>query len=343
MRFRFIIWVTLILIFCISRPSESRSMANIFRKVNGSVTVVVALHKVSSVPAGLQQTMGLNVGSGVLVSENGKVITSAHLVHTADQIKVKLSSGEIVGARVVASDPFADVSLLQLESVPKELVVAKLGDSEKMEVGDEVFVVGTPYGLSHTLTVGHISARHKLDRISAGFDVGELFQTDAAINQGNSGGPMFNMAGEVIGIASRILTKSGGFEGLGFVVTSNTAKRLLLEQPSFWFGFDGIVLKDELAAAFNLPQPMGFLVQQVAENSPAARLGIQPGGIKSRIGLNEMLLGGDIILEVVGIQVTQDCYEKIQSRLTQMKPGDIITVKVLRAGRIMQLSATRGR
>jgi len=343
MKFRFIIPAAFILIFCISRPSESRSMADLFKEVDGSVTVVVALHEVSSVPTGIQQTMGLNVGSGVLVSKSGKVITSAHLVHTADQIKVKLSSGEIVGARVVASDPFADVSLLQLESVPKEVVVAKLGDSEKVEVGDEVFIVGTPYGLSHTLTAGHISARHKLDRISAGFEVGELFQTDAAINQGNSGGPMFNMAGEVIGIASSILTKSGGFEGLGFAVTSNTAKRLLLEQPSFWFGLDGIVLKDEFAAAFNLPQPMGFLVQQVADNSPAARLGIQPGEIKCQIGLNEIFLGGDIILEVVGIQVSEDCYEKIRKRLSDMKPGDTITVKVLRAGQILQLYTTRGR
>ena len=99
-----------------------------------------------------------------------------------------------------------------------------------MEVGDKVFVVGTPYGLGHTLTAGHISARHKLNRISAEFELSELFQTDAAINQGNSGGPLFNMAGEVIGIASRILTRSGGSEGLGFAIASNTANRLLLEQ-----------------------------------------------------------------------------------------------------------------
>jgi S1-C subfamily serine protease len=340
MKFRFIILVALILISYPWRSSESRSMADLFKEVDGSVTVVVALHKVLSVPAGIQQTMGLDVGSGVLVSKSGKVITSAHLVHTADQIEVKLSNGEIVGARVTASAPFADVSLLQLESVPKGVRVAKLGDSEKVEVGDEVFVVGTPYGLSHTLTAGHISARHKLNTLSGAFEVSEIFQTDAAINQGNSGGPMFNMAGEVIGIASRILTKSGGSEGLGFAITSNTAKRLLLEQPSFWFGLDGIVLEDKLAAVFNLPQPMGFLVQQVAENSPAARLGVQPGEIKSQIGLNEMLLGGDIILEVVGIQVSEGCYQSIQSRLSHMKPGDIITVKVLRAGRILQLYAT---
>lgn len=343
MKFRLVIPVASILIMsCMPRPSASRSLADVFKKVDGSVTVVVASHKSSPVPAGIQQTMGLHVGSGVLVSKKGEVITAAHLVNTADHINVKLSGGEIVGARVVASAPFADVSLLQLETVPEGVAVAKLSDSEKVEVGDEVFVVGTPYGLSHTLTAGHISARHKLNRVSGGFDVGELFQTDAAINQGNSGGPVFNMAGEVIGIVSRIITKSGGFEGLGFAVTSNTAKRLLFEQPSFWFGFDGIVLQDELASAFNLPQPIGFLVQQVAENSPAARLGLRPGGVKSQIGLNEMLLGGDVILEVVGVQVTKDCYREIQNRLIEMKPGDPISVKVLRAGQILQLSATLG-
>lgn len=342
MKLRIITLAAFILICSMPKPSESGTMADVFKKVNGSVTVVVASHKSSSVPAGIRQTMGVNIGSGVLVSKNGEVITAAHLVNTAERIKVKLSGGEVVGARVVASAPFADVSLLQLDPVPKEVVFAELGDSEKVEIGDEVFVVGTPYGLSQTLTAGHISARHRLNNVSLGFDAGELFQTDAAINQGNSGGPLFNMAGEVIGIVSRIITKSGGFEGLGFAVTSNTAKRILFEQPSFWFGLDGIVLRDELAEAFNLPQPMGFLVQQVAEDSPAARLGVRAGGIKSHIGLNEMLLGGDVILEVVGVQVTEDCFQKIQDRLNQMKPGDMITVEVLRAGRILQLSATLG-
>ena len=131
MKFRFTILAVFILVLCISKPSESRSMADIFKEVDGSVTVVMATHKVLSVPAGIQQTLGLNVGSGVLVSKSGKVITSAHLVNTADQINVKLLGGETVTARVVASAPFADVSLLQLESVPKEVVVAKLGDSRR--------------------------------------------------------------------------------------------------------------------------------------------------------------------------------------------------------------------
>ena len=343
MKFRFVIPAVFILISFSWTSSECRSVADVFKDVNGSVTEIWTVHKVTSATREFRQTVSLgSVGSGVIISKSGKVITAAHLVETADQITVKLLSGETIRARVVASASFADVSLLQLETVPKDVAVAKLGDSEEVQVGDEVFVVGAPYGLSHSLTVGHISARLKPNTVSGGFEVGEFFQTDAAINQGNSGGPMFNMAGEVIGIASRILTRSGGFEGLGFAITSNTSRRLLLEQQSFWFGLDGIVLEDALAKVFNLPQPMGFLVQHVAENSPAARLGLQPGGIKSQIDLNEMLLGGDIVLEVVGIQVSEGCYQKIQSRLSQMKPADIITVKVLRAGRILQLSATNG-
>jgi hypothetical protein len=157
-------------------------VADIFKEVNGSVTVIEAVHKVSSVTARIQQTMGLgSVGSGVLVSKSGKLITSAHLVETADQIKVKLLSGEIVGARVAASAPFADISLLQLESVPEHVSVAKLGDSEKVQVGDEVFVVGAPYGLSHTLTVGHISARHRPNTVSGGFETAEFFQRGLAM------------------------------------------------------------------------------------------------------------------------------------------------------------------
>ena len=342
MKIRFIILVASILISYPWGTSEAGSMADIFNQVNGSVTVIVAVHKAYPAKEGVQLHMGLaSIGSGVFVSKRGEMMTAAHLVQTADQIRVKLSSGEVVGARVAASDPLADVALLQLETLPGQISAARLGDSGKMRVGDEVFVVGAPYGLGHTLTVGHISARHKPNTVSGGFEMVELFQTDAAVNQGNSGGPMFNMAGEVIGIVSQILSKSGGFEGLGFAVTSNTARRLLLEQKSFWLGFDGIVLADELTAVFNLPQPMGFLVQRVAENSIAARLGLQPGMMSAQISSQQLLLGGDIILEFGGVQISEDCLPKIRDRISRINPGDVITVKVLRAGRILQLNAPR--
>ncbi len=129
-------------------------------------------------------------------------------------------------------------------------------------------MVGTPYGLARTLTVGHLSGRLKPGQVSGLFELAEFLQTDAAINQGNSGGPLFNAAGEVLGIVSHLISKSGGFEGLGFVVASNTARRLLLDEPVPWFGLDAILIEGDLLRVFNLPAP-GLLIQRVAEESPA--------------------------------------------------------------------------
>jgi S1-C subfamily serine protease len=151
---------------------------------------------------------------------------------------------------------------------------------------------------------------------------------------------MFNMAGEVIGIVSHILSRSGGFEGLGFAVTSDTAKQLLLEEHAFWTGFEGSTLTGPLAGMFNLPQPFGVLVEHVADNSPASRLGLRPGTVPARIGAQEFLLGGDIILAVMDIPLAQndDTYRKIQAQLRCTDPGETLSVSVLREGEILQLS-----
>jgi S1-C subfamily serine protease len=282
----------------------------------------------------------LGVGSGVFISAEGYALTAAHLVQTADEIVVEFMTGEMVQARVVASEPQADASLLRLEGVPPGARPATLGDSDAVEVGDQVFIVGAPYGIGHTLTVGHISARHKPNTVYSGMALAEFFQTDAAINQGNSGGPMFNMAGEVIGIVSHIISKSGGFEGLGFVVTSNMARRLLLEQKSFWSGMDGYVLSGDLAKAFNVPQPVGLLVQRVAEGSPAAVMGLRAGTMKAMIDGRAITVGGDIILQVQGVPISDSSsYEKIQERLSQLHPGAEVTITVLREGLQMELTS----
>jgi len=252
----------------------------------------------------------------------------------------KRDTTELVGARVIASEPQADVSLLQLARVPPGARPAALGDSDAAEVGDQIFIVGAPYGIGHTLTVGHISARHKPNTVYSGMSLAEFFQTDAAINQGNSGGPMFSMAGEVIGIVSHIISKSGGFEGLGFVVTSNMARRLLLEQKSFWSGLDGYVLSGDLAKVFNLPQPVGLLVQRVAEGSPSAAIGLRAGTMKATIDGQTITVGGDIILQVQGIALSaENSYERIQERLSRLHPGAEVTITVLREGRQVQLKA----
>ena len=317
-------------------PAPAQDLSQIFKAVNSSVVIVRTSEREVSVEGQLAKVG--EVGSGVLISSDGKVMTAAHVVHLADRIVVDFLGGERVDAHIVASDADADVSLLQLDKVPDGALVAMLGDSDQVQIGEAVFIIGAPYGIGHTLSAGHISGRHEPDTVYHGLAKAEFLQTDAAINQGNSGGPMFDMQGRVVGIVSHIISKSGGFEGLGFVVSSNMARHMLLEAPSFWTGISALLLTGNLSRMLNLPQPSGLLVQRVADGSAAAVIGIRGGTTKATIGGTEMILGGDIILESVGIPMVDEASrQKIRDALGQLKSGDPIKVKVLREGRAVEL------
>jgi S1-C subfamily serine protease len=326
---------------CLGQQAQSQQLRDLFSKTNPSVVVIRTLEKkISSTErTGLVSLPGM--GSGVLISSDGKILTAAHVVQAADYVSVEFVDGKRIPAHVIASYPLADVAMLQLDSMPPNVTPAKLGDSDKMQVGDDVFIIGAPYGLSHSLTVGHVSGKHTSKETIAGLSKIELFQTDAAINQGNSGGPMFNMAGEVVGIVSRILSRSGGFEGLGFAVTSNVAQKLLFDSKSFWTGIDAYMLTDDLARIFNLPQSAGLLVMRAAENSPASDLRIQAGTIRANIGGEELIVGGDIILEVAGVPIVEDwsTLPEMQTVLSRLQPGEKYNMKVLRWGKVVELSA----
>lgn len=316
----------------------AQTVGDVFRQVQSSVVVIRAAgHEVTA--TGTERTFG-EVGSGVLISD-GRVMTAAHVVQTMDEIRVELPGGETVGARVVASEPAADLSLLKLERVPAGTSVATLSDSNTVRVGDQVIVVGAPYGLVYSMSVGWISARWPANTVYKSMPLADFFQTTATINQGNSGGPMFNMAGQVIGIVSHNISKSGGSEGLGFVVTINTAKKLLLEQPSFWSGLEGRLLDDQLANLLNLPpNALGYLVTTVAKGSPGEALGLRGGTKVAVIDGESIVVGGDVILKVQGIAVGGlATYEKIRDELRQLPAGATLTITILRAGEIKDLSA----
>ena len=338
--------MVIVLVGCwssVSTAENAKSLREVFKQVDPSVVVVETnSHKVVTGPK-MQLATLPGLGSGVLISADGKVMTAAHVVQTADEITVQFKNGEMSKATVLASDPAADVALLQLAQVPAGVAVARFADSDEAEVGDEVFVVGAPLGMSHTLTVGHISARRKPNTMFGDMSRSEFFQTDAAINQGNSGGPMFNLDGQVVGVVSHIMSKSGGFEGLGFVVTSNLARRLLLHRNQFWSGVESFMLSGDLARVFNLPQNAGMLVQRVALNSPAAQLGLKAGTMAAVIEGDPLIAGGDVILEVQGIPITDDGagYLVIRDRLSRLRSGDAITVVVWRHGRKETLTAKR--
>jgi serine protease Do len=280
------------------------------------------------------------LGSGVLVSNDGKVLTAAHLVQAADTTVVEFSDGEVIPARVTGTSVYADVAVLQLERTPLNMVPATLADSDNAAVGDEIFVVGAPYGLSHTLTAGHISGRHTLNTRTGNTPMVEFLQTDAAINRGNSGSPLFSLDGKVIGIVSNIMSTSGGSEGLAFAASSNTARRLLLEQKPFWSGMEGFLVDGDLARALNLPQPAGVLVQRVAEGSIAWRWGIHAGTMRASVEGEELVLGGDIILGVNDVAVAEGggSYDDIYARISKLGPGDNLVIKVFRQGQIVKLS-----
>ncbi|MDP6343743.1 MAG: trypsin-like peptidase domain-containing protein [Alphaproteobacteria bacterium] len=317
-------------------------LEDLFQAVNGSVVLVRTWESVAVARDGVTLVPVTDLGSGVLISTDGDVLTAAHVVQVADVVRVEFADGTTVGAKVVASDPAVDLAVLRLERVPAGAVVAKMGDSDAVRIGQRVFVIGAPYGLSHTLTVGHISARHPPGAPGRPFNFAELFQADVAINRGNSGGPMFDMNGKVIGIVSYILSRSGAFEGVGFAVTAKSIQEMLLARRSPWSGISVFSLDRTLAAILNLPQDSGLLVQRVAKNSPGARIGLVPSYLPAKIGKQELMLGGDIILEVDGIQVgTRESYLPLRRHLAEIEMGQTIMVKILRHGRVIELKAVR--
>jgi S1-C subfamily serine protease len=323
-------------VFSSPGPAAAQTVREVFEKVVPSVVVIRAKGRDVSTAG---ESRFSETGSGVLISPDGRVMTAAHVVHTMDEISVEFIGGETVSARVVASEVAADLSLLKLDRVPPGARVSPMADSSTLRVGDPVVIVGAPYGLSHSLSAGYISARWAPNTVYKTMPLAEFFQTDATINTGNSGGPMFNMNGEVVGIVSHNISKGGGSEGLGFVVTMNTAKQLLLERRSFWSGLEMFPLNDEVADLLNLPaRSTGFIVKTVAKDSPGDRMGLRGSRMVVRIAGEDVPLGGDIVLTVEGIPASPANASKIRERLAGLAPGAPFKASVLRAGQVLELT-----
>lgn len=322
--------------------AAGQAVTEVFRGVRDAVVIVHTTQTqypflTTDAPVSIPGT-----GSGVLISPQ-EVLTAAHVVQAANKVVVEFPSSREIGATVVASSPNTDVALLRLDE-PAPTTPVPMGDSDEAMVGDQILVVGAPLGQGHTLTVGYVSARRtSRGLIGAGAEV-DFLQTDAAINPGNSGGPMFNLQGEVIGIVSHILTLSGGSMGLGYAVSANDARAILLEGTSVWTGLESTPLTGALAALLNVPPPGGgILVGSVAIGSLSESLGLRPSTIPITILEQEMLVGGDIILSVQGIPVGGglEGLPGIGRAMAALEPGERLTVTVLRAGRQLELSAQK--
>jgi serine protease Do len=265
----------------------------------------------------------------VVLHGGGFIATAAHVVEEAEMIEVEYSDGSTSPAEIITLSRTEDLALIRAETMPAGARVAVLADSDQVRVGQPVFAIGAPLGLKATLTTGVVSAIRGEDK--SGMGPRKALQTDAALNQGNSGGPLFNDRGEVVGIASSIATVSGGSMGLGFAIPANSVRHRLFDQPLPWLGMSMRFVSKTMAETFNWPITEGLLVEKVRPDSPAAKANIRGGAIAAVVGETPVILGGDILLKMGGHDFTD--LSKVAAALTALKPGEELTYTVLRAGK----------
>jgi Do/DeqQ family serine protease len=269
-----------------------------------------------------------SLGSGVIVSASGYILTNNHVVETADEIEVSLSDGKKLIATVVGSDPETDLAVLRVEA--KELPATTFGSSDSLRVGDIVLAIGNPFGFGQTVTAGIVSA---LGRSGLGINVFENFiQTDAAINPGNSGGALVDASGNLVGINTAIFSRNGGSMGIGFATPVSTA-RLVLEQiirngsvTRGWIGVELAPVSPALAESFNLGTAEGAIIKGVLSGGPADKAGVKPG---------------DVLVAIEGKPIADP--QSVLNAVTGIAPGSAAKVKVKRKGQDLELAVTVGR
>jgi len=262
------------------------------------------------------------MGSGMIVSSEGHIVTNWHVINGASQIAIQMSDGRTLPARVSGVDQRSDIAVLKVDA--ENLIPIDLGDSEQVKVGQMVFAVGNPFGLQETVTQGIISAKGRRTTSEA---ANEFFQTSATINPGNSGGPLIDIHGKVIGINNFILSSSGGSEGIGFSIPSNVARRVYEDVVQHgrvihpWLGVVMRPLTPGLAKQLLLSNTQGALVAATLANSPAEKAGLQ---------------SGDVILSIDGRAVRDG--KDLRNRVAEAPVGNRVTLSILRAGHPMELS-----
>jgi S1-C subfamily serine protease len=299
-------------------------------------------------------------GSGFVISEDGEILTNAHVVtdasatgsptrplHEASETFVQFADRNQVEAEIVGFDPFADVALLKVDPEGLDLQPLPLGSETEVQEGDAVAAIGSPFGQNQSLSVGVISAANRSIESLTSFRIEGALQTDASINPGNSGGPLINGAGEVIGINQQIQTSSGGSEGVGFAVPIDLAERSadqLREDGEVEYAYAGVTttqLYPQLAERLGLDVDTGSIVASVVPESPADDAGLQAGSEEIRFQGQEVTSGGDVITAVNGEEISDNGdLPRIVSRLD---PGDTVTLDIIRDGDTEQIELTLGK
>ena len=289
------------------------------------------------------------LGSGFVIDKAGHIVTNYHVVQGAQRVQVSFSNNERLAAQVVGRDPATDVAVLQVKAQSRALTPLDLGNSDAVRVGDSVVAIGNPLGEDRSITSGIVSALQRRIFAPNGAPIDNVIQTDAALNHGNSGGPLLNTRGKVIGVNSQIQTAdgSGGNIGIGFAIPVNTVKNVaaqliakgVVEHP--FVGLSARAITPRVAALFRLPVKGGLLVGKVCESSGAAEAGVR--GARQEVTLAGVTwpLGGDIIVKVDGLRVTS--LDQLRTIVADKKPGESLELELYRSTSTLDVKVKRGR
>jgi putative serine protease PepD len=285
-------------------------------------------------------------GSGFVIDPRGYILTNYHVVGGAQSIEVVLGDQSRHPAKYIGADQRNDVALIKIDPKGKKLVALPLGDSSSLQVGQKVLAIGNPFGFQSTLTTGVVSALGRTVQTSQTTFIDEAIQTDAAINRGNSGGPLINSHGEVIGINSAIYTPSGTTAGIGFAIPINSAKAIANDLMidgrvhRAFLGVETLPVNDYLAEALDLPVQEGLLVEVVSRGGPAAEAGIHGGDRIAQAGMRRIYIGGDVIVAIDGQKVAGTF--DVNVILNRKRPSDTVTVTVFRGGKKLDIPVKLG-
>ncbi len=289
------------------------------------------------------------LGSGFVIDKAGHIVTNYHVVENAREIEVAFSNQDTVKAKIVGVDPSTDLAVLQVNEDTSALTPLQLGNSDRVAVGDSVVAIGNPFGLDRTATAGIVSALQRPITAPNGYTIDHVIQTDAPINSGNSGGPLLNVRGEVIGVNSQISTAAGssGNVGIGFAVPSNTIKTVASQLirngkvDRAYLGIAATPIDSELARVFRLPVDSGLVVERVSNGSAASNAGLKGGTSNVVLAGQSYTLGGDVIVAADGTRVAS--LEELRDVLAKRAPGDRITLEIYRGSKKQTLDVKLGR
>ena len=341
-----------------SVPGRALSINDIYRRAAPGVVQVTST-TVVNVPSDSffgnpflpQRQQEQSLGSGFVVDKAGHIVTNYHVIEDARQVRVSFSNGASMKATVQGSDPSSDLAVLKIDASSRALTPLPLGNSDEMQVGDPVVAIGNPFGLDRTVTAGIVSAIQRAITAPNGYTIDHVIQTDAAINHGNSGGPLLNRRGEVIGVNSQIETgdnsASSGNVGVGFAIPSNTVKTVvaqLIRQGHIdraFLGISAVPITRDLARVFRLPVAHGLLVQSVKPGSGAAKAGLESGTTQVVLAGESYNLGGDILVEADATPV--ESLSRLRDIVAAKKPGEAVRLVVYRNGKKKEVDVKLGR